>query len=247
MNTAYNLLGAVNQKAATHAGVVLVRHGIRFGFLGYTFDQQNGNWHDVDTAHCHGGSGRSATGCRGTSVERCDVVIVSMHSGIEYKPRPSQKQIDFAHAAIDAGATLVIGHHPHVVQPREMYRGREIYYSLGNFVFDQFQRERNPAWGDGGDDLFSERTRSRQSGYCRCGSHRQGPNWSRCAQPPEGNSTCPPNFDRIADKTFSANVCSVRERNRVNSAEARTSTATASSMAALMVQRPSPESSTTPV
>ena len=70
-----------------------------------------------------------------------DIVVVSMHNGVEYMPRPSAKQIEFAHAAIDAGATLVIGHHPHVIQPEERYRSGRIFYSLGNFVFDQYQRE----------------------------------------------------------------------------------------------------------
>ncbi len=55
--------------------------------------------------------------------------------------KPSKDQIAFAHAAIDAGADLVIGHHPHVVQAAETYRGHQIFYSLGNFVFDQYQRE----------------------------------------------------------------------------------------------------------
>jgi poly-gamma-glutamate synthesis protein (capsule biosynthesis protein) len=66
-----------------------------------------------------------------------DVVIVNMHAGIEYKRTPSQSQIDFAHAAIDAGADLVIGHHPHWIQTIEQYKGKYIFYSLGNFVFDQ--------------------------------------------------------------------------------------------------------------
>jgi poly-gamma-glutamate capsule biosynthesis protein CapA/YwtB (metallophosphatase superfamily) len=71
---------------------------------------------------------------------RCDVVIVSMHHGVEYQPKPSAAQVAFAHAAIDAGATLVIGHHPHVIQSSEAYRGGLIFYSLGNFIFDQYQR-----------------------------------------------------------------------------------------------------------
>jgi poly-gamma-glutamate capsule biosynthesis protein CapA/YwtB (metallophosphatase superfamily) len=66
-----------------------------------------------------------------------DMVIVSMHSGTEYTPNPNQKQIDFAHAAIDNGADLVLGHHPHVVQAIEDYKGKKIFYSLGNFIFDQ--------------------------------------------------------------------------------------------------------------
>lgn len=66
-----------------------------------------------------------------------DVVIVTMHAGNEYVPLPSVRQTDFAHAAIDAGADLVIGHHPHVVQTAEVYRGKYIFYSLGNYIFDQ--------------------------------------------------------------------------------------------------------------
>ena len=66
-----------------------------------------------------------------------DFVIVSMHAGDEYRVSPNQAQIDFARAAVTAGAELVIGHHPHVVQMVERYRGKNIFYSLGNFVFDQ--------------------------------------------------------------------------------------------------------------
>lgn len=66
-----------------------------------------------------------------------DVVIVNMHAGIEYTRTPSKAQIEFAHAAIDAGADLVIGEHPHWVQTIEQYKGKWIFYSLGNLVFDQ--------------------------------------------------------------------------------------------------------------
>lgn len=66
-----------------------------------------------------------------------DVLVVSMHSGTEYSKVANKKQIDFAHTAIDAGADMVIGHHPHVLQPIEVYKGKYIFYSLGNFVFDQ--------------------------------------------------------------------------------------------------------------
>ena len=69
--------------------------------------------------------------------EKSDFVVVSMHSGIEYVGKPNKVQIRFARAAIDAGADLVIGHHPHVVQTMEKYKGKYIFYSLGNFVFDQ--------------------------------------------------------------------------------------------------------------
>jgi poly-gamma-glutamate capsule biosynthesis protein CapA/YwtB (metallophosphatase superfamily) len=66
-----------------------------------------------------------------------DLLIISMHSGTEYAATANKHQTDFAHAAIDAGADMVIGHHPHVLQPIEVYKGKYIFYSLGNFVFDQ--------------------------------------------------------------------------------------------------------------
>jgi poly-gamma-glutamate synthesis protein (capsule biosynthesis protein) len=65
------------------------------------------------------------------------VVVVSLHAGDEYAPRENALQRDFAHAAVDAGAKIVVGHHPHVLEPVEIYRGRLICYSLGNYVFDQ--------------------------------------------------------------------------------------------------------------
>ncbi len=69
--------------------------------------------------------------------KQADFVIVSMHSGTEYSLQPNASQTRFAHAAIDAGAELVLGHHPHTIQPVEQYKGKYILYSLGNFVFDQ--------------------------------------------------------------------------------------------------------------
>jgi poly-gamma-glutamate synthesis protein (capsule biosynthesis protein) len=70
-----------------------------------------------------------------------DVMIVSMHAGVEYTLAPNEKQKSFAHTAIDHGAALVIGHHPHVVEPIERYNDGYILYSLGNFVFDQMWSE----------------------------------------------------------------------------------------------------------
>lgn len=66
-----------------------------------------------------------------------DILIVSLHSGEEYLKEPTGLQVSFARAAIDSGADLIVGHHPHVVQKNETYREKHIFYSLGNFVFDQ--------------------------------------------------------------------------------------------------------------
>ncbi len=67
----------------------------------------------------------------------CDFVVATMHAGIEYTRTPNQAQVTFAHTAIDDGADMVIGAHPHWVQPIEKYDGKYIFYSLGNFIFDQ--------------------------------------------------------------------------------------------------------------
>ncbi|EYF06795.1 CapA family protein [Chondromyces apiculatus] len=64
-----------------------------------------------------------------------NLVIVSFHWGGEGVYQPNGDQILLGHGAVDAGADLVLGHHPHVMQGIERYRGREIVYSLGNFVF----------------------------------------------------------------------------------------------------------------
>ncbi|MBD0403032.1 CapA family protein [Flammeovirga sp. EKP202] len=65
-----------------------------------------------------------------------DHIIISFHWGQESAVIPTSKQIEYAHKVIDAGADLVLGHHPHVLQSIETYKGKLILYSLGNFVFD---------------------------------------------------------------------------------------------------------------
>ncbi len=68
------------------------------------------------------------------------VVIVYAHWGEEYLPATDYEK-ELAHAFIDAGAEIVIGSHPHVIQEHEVYAGKHIYYSLGNLVFDQYWEE----------------------------------------------------------------------------------------------------------
>ena len=68
-------------------------------------------------------------------------MIVSIHWGVEYEQSPTERQEMFAHLAVDSGASVVLGHHPHVVQPVEEYKDGYVFYSLGNFVFDQMWSE----------------------------------------------------------------------------------------------------------
>lgn len=67
-----------------------------------------------------------------------DIVAVSIHFGLEYHTHPAKFQIEAAREAIDAGANIVIGHHPHVIQKIEKYKQGIIFYSLGNLIFPSY-------------------------------------------------------------------------------------------------------------
>jgi len=66
-----------------------------------------------------------------------DWLIVSIHWGNEYLPQAENWRVKLAHQMIDAGADIIHGHHPHVLQSSEIYQNKPIFYSLGNFIFDQ--------------------------------------------------------------------------------------------------------------
>jgi poly-gamma-glutamate synthesis protein (capsule biosynthesis protein) len=131
--------GAGSNEAAAEAPYYFQKNGIHFALLAY-------NDKDVVPADYSAGVNHPGTNFMDTAKvtrnvaaakENADIVIVSMHAGHEYHDIPDVDQVNFAHAAIDAGADIVIGTHPHVVQPVELYKGKYIIYCLGNFVFDQ--------------------------------------------------------------------------------------------------------------
>lgn len=128
--------GTGADETAAREGAILERKGVKFGFLAYTYDQRNGN-HKTDDPRVNGLDILRLREDVAAIRKRANVTIVSMHAGVEYAKQPNDAQRQFARAAIDAGALLVIGHHPHVVQPCEEYRTGVICYSLGNLVFDQ--------------------------------------------------------------------------------------------------------------
>ena len=93
-----------------------------------------------------------------------DVTIVTFHGGEEYKQKPLKKHIEAFHGMLDAGAMVIIGSHPHVPQPVEIYEtidGREtaIFYSLGNFMANQSRKYKHPVssleYGDTRDALVA--------------------------------------------------------------------------------------------
>lgn len=128
--------GTAATPAMLREGVVLERNGFKFGFLSYTYDQANGNHPDQDPRVAGLDPARMMEEVRALR-RRTHAVIVSMHAGWEYWVTPNPYQIEFARKAIQAGAAVVAGHHPHVVQPVERYLEGVIFYSLGNLVFDQ--------------------------------------------------------------------------------------------------------------
>ena len=80
--------------------------------------------------------------------EISDVVIVMPHFGVEYTTSQNSWQTKLSKILIDNGADLIIGNHPHVVQPNEIYKDKKIYYSLGNFVFDKMEGLKNATDGE---------------------------------------------------------------------------------------------------
>ena len=73
---------------------------------------------------------------------KADLAVVNFHWGEEYTDEPNEYQKQIAHLAVDSGADIVIGHHPHHLQPVEEYKGKLIFYSLGNLIFDQLWSEK---------------------------------------------------------------------------------------------------------
>lgn len=107
--------------------------GIRIGFTGFSKPQ------DYDQK-------RIATHIRSLKEEQgCDIVVVSVHWG-DNVAAPSASQIVYAKAIINAGADVVWGHHPHLLQSMHFYQGKPIIYSAGNFAFGTAERE-NPETG----------------------------------------------------------------------------------------------------
>ena len=93
--------------------------------------------------------------------EGTDFIIANVHWGVEYTHYFNDHQQDIAHQLIDSGVDMIIGHHPHVVQGMEVYNSKPIFYSLGNFIFDQyFSKETQEGLGvgitinDSGADLY---------------------------------------------------------------------------------------------
>jgi poly-gamma-glutamate synthesis protein (capsule biosynthesis protein) len=127
-----------------HKPVILERNGLRIALLGYV---------EFKPRSFEAGAHLPGVAWSGEDDQviedivaarrdyRADIVIPYMHWGWEEEPDPSPRLREFARRMIDAGADMVVGGHPHVTQGAEIYKGRPIVYSLGNFLFNSFDTE----------------------------------------------------------------------------------------------------------
>lgn len=126
-------VGAGADERAAHAPVIMESHGRRIGILAYYWNRRcaatstlPGSAMDPPEALEEDISALRA---------RADRIIVTFHWGIPYERVPSAEDRAKARFAVECGADVVIGHHPHVLQPFEVHRGRAIFYSVGNLAF----------------------------------------------------------------------------------------------------------------
>jgi poly-gamma-glutamate synthesis protein (capsule biosynthesis protein) len=121
----------------TAAPLIKTVRGIKIGWLAYTWIVSNNTAQDrAILAWTRGDDVPSAVRALRSQV---DFLIVSAHWGREFVSVPPQSVVDHAHSIVDAGADLLLGHHPHVLQGAELIGKSLVIYSLGNFIFDMWQ------------------------------------------------------------------------------------------------------------
>ncbi|WP_135554181.1 CapA family protein [Paenibacillus cymbidii] len=130
-------IGAGRDAKEAFSPVIVEKNGIRIAFLGFSRVVPEQSW---KAGINHPGVADTysyvpAVAAIEAARKDADLVVVSAHWGVERNSKPEPYQTDLAHRFIDAGADLVIGHHPHVLQGFESYKGKWIAYSLGNFIF----------------------------------------------------------------------------------------------------------------
>jgi poly-gamma-glutamate synthesis protein (capsule biosynthesis protein) len=148
-------VGSADTAALAWQPVIVEANGIKVGWLGMTrWLNGNRNPEKDDQPHVNffpypneslGAPGLDEAGVLEAIKQaraQCDLLVVSIHWGIEYAPAPRPEDMETAHKILEAGASVIVGHHPHVLQPVETYRtqdGRDavIFYSLGNFLSNQ--------------------------------------------------------------------------------------------------------------
>jgi poly-gamma-glutamate synthesis protein (capsule biosynthesis protein) len=136
-------MGAGNTEDEAHASVTKEVNGRKITILNY-MDSENFAEYSQDVMPYADGDNPGYSAYDSEDAKKqisehndSDLIIAYMHFGNEYSNSPNENQVKIAHELIDNGADIVLGSHPHVTQGIEMYNGKPIFYSLGNFIFDQ--------------------------------------------------------------------------------------------------------------
>nr|WP_272879029.1 CapA family protein [Clostridium sp. Cult2] len=131
--------GGGRNKREALMGTVIEREGVKIGIISFSRVIPDVKWYATDKKLGLVGAYDGYTKDMMKRIEELkkevDIVILSIHWGKEGNVEPRPEEIAVARKAIDMGADIVMGHHPHVLQGIEVYKGKPIFYSLGNFVF----------------------------------------------------------------------------------------------------------------
>jgi hypothetical protein len=131
-------IGVSDHRSDTEGYEIIERDGLKVGFLGFCETPPVGR---DDGLFLYPVDGEVVFAQLHRLKPLCDVVVISLHWGIEYAPYPSPRQIDLARDLVAGGASLVLGHHPHIVQGIDELETGLIAYSLGSFQFEPKREE----------------------------------------------------------------------------------------------------------
>ena len=131
-------VGAGENLAVARQAAILQRNGLKVAFLAYSLTFPEEFWATANRAGTVFGYREIVEGDIRAAKQKADIVVASFHWGQESKTELRPYQVALGHAAIDAGASLVIGHHPHILQSVERYKDGVILYSMGNFAFGSY-------------------------------------------------------------------------------------------------------------
>jgi len=138
--------GAGKNSKETLVFPIYIKNGVRIGFIAFSKVIPYREWNvDINRRGIRGiypQHEKEAEAIVKSAKEKCDILIVSVHWGVERADEPRKDEIVLARKLINSGADVIMGHHTHTVQRMEYYKGKPIFYSLGNFVFGKSSLEK---------------------------------------------------------------------------------------------------------
>lgn len=124
-NLEFNYFGSPDGLVDKNSCQIIEKNSLKIGFCGFSMTYSVLNESDLEFLIAK-------------TKKQSDLLIASIHWGVEYEHIANSTQKEIAYQMIDWGVDIILGHHPHVVQGLEIYKEKPIFYSLGNFIFDQY-------------------------------------------------------------------------------------------------------------